>query len=255
MNTAIRMAALGVAASLAMMSAAHAALQGRDLDGNLSTFEAYYDTVLAITWLANANQGAGSGYDDGASSSDGRMTWANAVAWAANLSFTDGVNIYDNWRLPGTKPVNGIGFNFTYATNGSTDVGYNISAPGTAYAGSTASELAYMFYVNLGNPGFYTPAGGVSGCYVSPADTCLDNVGSFSNLQAFLYWSDDAEGYVSDAWNFGMNDGGQGVDPKYNQFHVWAVSPGDVGAVPEARTYALMLAGLGLVGWRARRRG
>ena len=30
-------------------------LQGRDLDGNAATFEAYYDTVLDITWLADAN--------------------------------------------------------------------------------------------------------------------------------------------------------------------------------------------------------
>lgn len=29
-------------------------LQGRDLDGNLNTFKAYYDTVLNITWLADA---------------------------------------------------------------------------------------------------------------------------------------------------------------------------------------------------------
>ena len=33
----------------------HAALLGRDLDGNLSTAEAYYDTVLGITWLGDAN--------------------------------------------------------------------------------------------------------------------------------------------------------------------------------------------------------
>jgi hypothetical protein len=254
MNTRTTLIASALLAAGLLSGAAHAALQGRDLDGNLSTFEAYYDTVLNATWLANANQGAGSSYDDGANPSDGRMTWASAYAWADTLSFTDGINVYDNWRLPGTLPVNGIGFNFNSAADGSTDVGYNISASGTTYAGSTASELAYMFYVNLGNPGFYTPAGVVSGCYVSPADTCLDNVGPFSNLQAFLYWSNDAEGYVSDAWNFGMNDGGQGADPKHNQFHAWAVSPGDVGAVPEAQTAALMLAGLGLIGWRARRR-
>ena len=29
--------------------------QGRDLDGDLTTAEAYYDTVLDITWLANTN--------------------------------------------------------------------------------------------------------------------------------------------------------------------------------------------------------
>jgi hypothetical protein len=30
-------------------------LQARDMDGNTSTIEAYYDTVLDITWLADAN--------------------------------------------------------------------------------------------------------------------------------------------------------------------------------------------------------
>ena len=29
-------------------------LKGRNLDGNASTIEAYYDTVLDITWLADA---------------------------------------------------------------------------------------------------------------------------------------------------------------------------------------------------------
>src|SRR3989344_3407437 len=61
-------------------------LQGRDLDGNLATAEAYYDTALNITWLANANAGAGSIYDNGTSTTDGRMTWANARAWAISLN-------------------------------------------------------------------------------------------------------------------------------------------------------------------------
>src|SRR3989304_736892 len=58
-------------------------LQGRDLDGNLSTFEAYYDTALLITWLANANY-AGTA-----------MTWANANTWASGLN----INGYTGWRL------------------------------------------------------------------------------------------------------------------------------------------------------------
>ena len=33
-------------------------LQGRDLDGNAATFEAYYDAELNITWLADANLAA-----------------------------------------------------------------------------------------------------------------------------------------------------------------------------------------------------
>jgi hypothetical protein len=49
-------------------------LQARDLDGNTSTIEAYYDTDLDITWLANANY-AGT-----------TMNWTTANAWAAGLS-------------------------------------------------------------------------------------------------------------------------------------------------------------------------
>ena len=38
-------------------------LLGRDLDGDLTNgFEAYYDTVLDITWLADAHYALTSGY-------------------------------------------------------------------------------------------------------------------------------------------------------------------------------------------------
>ena len=57
------------------------------------------------------------------------------------------------------------------------------------------------------------------------------------------------------AWAFNFDGGGLGAGSKDAGFYALAVSPGDVGAVPEAQTYALMLAGLGLIGWRARRRG
>lgn len=55
-----------------------------------------------------------------------------------------------------------------------------------------------------------------------------------------------------------MNVGNQFTGVRQDDFfHAWAVSSGDIGisAVPEAQTYAPMLAGLGLIGWRARRRG
>lgn len=61
-------------------------LQARDLDGNMATIEAYYDTALGITWLADANAAAGTAFDGGGSPTDGRMTWSNANAWAASLS-------------------------------------------------------------------------------------------------------------------------------------------------------------------------
>ncbi|MDX2486887.1 MAG: DUF1566 domain-containing protein [Gammaproteobacteria bacterium] len=61
----------------------NAALIGRDLDGNNTTAEAYYDNILNITWLENANVNEP---DD----------WNNQVAWAAGLN----IGGITNWRLP-----------------------------------------------------------------------------------------------------------------------------------------------------------
>lgn len=231
---------LGVAAltlAMGLSGAAQAALQGRDLNGSAGSFEAYYDTVLNITWLADANYAQTSGYD-----ADGKMTWAAANTWAANLSFTDGVKVYDNWRLPTVEPVNGISFNYTYMKDGSTDYGYNIISP--------QSEMAHLYYVTLGNPGFMTPAGVVSGCYVNITNTCLDNAGPFSNLQTGnFYWSGSVYAtYQNYAWYFYFSSGIQDLNYQTGSVYAMAVSPGDVAAVPEADTWVMLLVGLGLVG-------
>ena len=55
------------------------------------------DTSTNLIWLKNWNAGAGSTFDNGASSSDGAMTWANARNWAASLT-TGGVAA-GTWRL------------------------------------------------------------------------------------------------------------------------------------------------------------
>lgn len=114
-----------------------------------------------------------------------------------------------------------------------------------------------MFYVNLNNPGHFTPAGVVSGCLVSfPSNTCLDNVGPFSNLQPYVYWSakEYAPSPTTKAWVFDLTSGYQGGSSNTSGFYAWAVSPGDVAAVPEAETWAMLLVGLGLVGYVTGRR-
>ena len=251
MNIQTTLVASSLLASL-VTGAAHAALQGRDLNGSAGSYEAYYDTVLDVTWLADANYAQTSGFD-----ADGRMEWGDANAWAASLIFTDGVRVYDNWRLPTVEPINGVSFNYSFALNGSTDKGYNVSEQDTAYAGSTGSEMAHLFYNTLNNPGNYTPTGKSSGCYTNgTSDTCLDNVGPFLNLQSEAYWA--ATGFApndSQAWSFFMFDGRQIDGSVACARYALAVSPGDVAAVPEVQTYALMLAGLALIGWRARQRG
>ncbi len=47
-----------------------------------------------ITWLGDANFGAGSAFDNGGNTTDGRMTWDNAVAWVDSLT----VGGFTDWR-------------------------------------------------------------------------------------------------------------------------------------------------------------
>lgn len=213
-------AQLALATALGISGTAHAALQGRDLNGSAGSFEAYYDTELNITWLANANV-------------NGQMTWAAANTWAANLSIVDAVNniTYDNWRLPTTlQPDASCGIQ---------------PGPGTSYGwGCSGSEMGHLFYSELG--------GTAGQSILTSADA---DMAKFSNLKADRYWSSTA--YVPSAgyaWNFYFDNGYQGANLDTIERYALAVSPGDVAAIPEAETYAMMLAGLGLIGWRVRRR-
>ncbi len=104
---------------------AHATLIDRGLfdDGLGSLINLVYDDDLDITWLGDANFGAGSAFDDGASSTDGRMTWDNAVLWAESLT----VGSFTDWRLPEADPSCGTAFN------------------------CTTSEMGHLYYSELGN--------------------------------------------------------------------------------------------------------
>jgi hypothetical protein len=204
-----------IAASL-VTGSAHAVLQVRNLNDNSAYYDAYYayyDTDLNITWLAYVN---------------GPMAWADANTWAANLSITDGVNVYDNWRLPTTlQPDTSCGDQYGGVSSGNN---------------CTGSEMGHLFYAELG---------GTAGQTI-PTNTEV----TFINFQAGTYWS--ATEYAPNsnylAWYFSFGNGYQWADVKGGSFYALAVSPGDVAAVPEADTWAMLLAGLGLVGAATRRR-
>jgi hypothetical protein len=135
-----------VLAMAAWASPGHADLVGRDLDGNLGTIEAYYDTVLGITWLVNANLAYTEAFGVTGINTDGRMTWDKANEWIAAMN-TAGYLGETGWRLPFVVDTNDPGCD---VANFGTDCGYNVQT----MSGSTVySEMAHLFYVTLGNLG------------------------------------------------------------------------------------------------------
>lgn len=217
-------------------------LQGRDLDGNALTFEAYYDTTLDITWLADANAAGTS------------MNWADANTWAAGLD----VNGVTGWRLPTVAPINGSTFQTNFTTNATSDRGYATSA-GWLDTGVPVSEMGHMYYVTLGNLGYCPPDGGdgnpASCDNGGPTGWGLTNTADFLNVQPNLYWSGSELG-ASIAWRFDFLYGLQDINVKSINLFAWAVRSGDVSAAAVPVTGVLGLFGIGLVGMlgAARRR-
>jgi len=209
--------------SLGLASTANAAL--------VSTLGglAVYDTDRDISWLANANAAAGSVFDDGSTTTDGRLTWNNANAWAASLN----VGGMTGWRLPsalnsdGTDPCDGLN--------------------------CTDSELGHLFYNEL--------SGTAGNSILTSGDLDL---ALFSNVQPFNYWSStELAPAQNGAWRFDLNSGVQtnnglqGTNFNNITLFAWAVHDGDVGAsaVPVPGTIALMGLGLaGLLGFGRRQR-
>jgi PEP-CTERM motif len=205
-------------------------LQARDLDGNGSA-DAYYDTTLNISWLADANVA-------------GLLDFNAATAWATGLDVA-GVT---GWHLP-TININSCGtdgYGPIFAAGGGI-CGYNVQAD--------TSDMAHLHLVTLGNP---SASGQV--------DPTLQNTGPFANVQAYGYWfSQDyavnpwsSEQVTSEAWRYSFHAGRQDNLDKSSLLFAWAVHDGDVGQiaapVPEPETYALMLAGLALIVPLTRRR-
>jgi hypothetical protein len=192
-----------------------------------------YDTGLNVTWYDYSYNG----------------TWGGAVSWAASLK----VGGVMGWRLPLTLPVNGSTYNYNWSYNGSTDYASNISAPGSAYPGTKGSEMAYLYYVELGNVANTDMNGNSLGN--NPVNT-----GPFTSLQPGVYWSgtEYAPG-PGRAWSFLFETfpnfayGGQGSDPQTFTLYALAVHDGDVGA-PVPIPGAILLFAPGLLGLAAIRR-
>jgi hypothetical protein len=204
-----------------------------------------YDDLLNVTWLQDANLPQTSGV-----SADGLFTWAQAKDWAANLSYADSARgvTWSDWRLPVNKPIDGVAWNLAPTTDGTSDWTYNGRSP--------QHELEHLTHVSLGNESGFTvngtPRQGVSG-----VDYGLVNTGPFKNFIGYIYWTGTVSPwYPADhALNFLAYSGGMGNANVAGRFHATAVRDGDVAAVPEPGTWALMLGGVLGLGMLVRRRG
>jgi hypothetical protein len=189
---------------LAVAAPAQAAL--RDRGSGL-----IYDDDLNITWLADANYAQTSGYD-----ADGRMTWAIAMNWVANLTYYDSVRdvTYSDWRLPVSDFC--------------------------SYINCTGSEMGHLFYLELGGVGTFD----ISTTYNS-------NYSLFHNVpEQADYWSGTGNFGSSSSlvWGFDFDNGVQSLQGnpsptgQYGEEYAWALRTGDV--VPEPASFLLVGTGL-----------
>lgn len=143
---------------------------------------------------------------------NGLVTWFGAQAFVGFLNSID-YGGSNQWRLP----TAGDNPQFRY--------------------NQTGSELGQLFYNEL----------------AGTAGNSIPNTSTFTNEQADAYWSGTE--YAPDpdsAWGFGTDVGIQGFIYKDTQFYAWAVSPGQVNAVPVPG--AVWLFGTGLLGWLGAKR-
>lgn len=217
----IRNLGWSAALMLAGMSVSHATLIDRG--GGL-----IYDDVLNVTWLQDASYAETSGY-----AASGNLTWNQAVDWASGLSYYDSVRgvTYDDWRLPTT-------------INDPSSLGYDTTG--------MSSELAYMYYINLG----YAP--NYSHDRYAPAPSS-SNYNPFINLSTRAYWSGTLSDNPNRAWLVHYHFGSQETNSLNDGLKVWALRDGDVAgmlanaSVPEPGSMGLFAATLA-IGAAVRRR-
>lgn len=150
-----------------------------------------YEEVQQLVWLDYTKRGD---------------RWNRQVAWVDGLNapgvldckFNPGVSVSweGDWRLPATK--DGAR---TYGYDGTTTAGFNI----------TTSEMGHLYYVSLGNKGYYDTDGNPGSGWYPDSEWGLHNTGPFENLQNDMYWSGtEYDINPPHAWAFNFPFGDQG---------------------------------------------
>lgn len=236
-------ALLGTAITLASFNlTAHAALTSYTANGK----EVVFSSESGVTWTKDANllgslfanQGfstvvnaiitANAGITHGTSAytltandfaNNGSASWFGAVSFVHYLNSINYAGS-NQWRLPTfTRTVSG----FNTPSNGTT----------------AGNELPELFYQEL------------NGTAGSP----MPNRAIFDNEQFAGYWSaTERDSNNNIAWGFETFNGNQGLAWKSVRYYTWAITPGQIAAVPEPDSVAMLLAGSGLLGVMGLRR-
>ena len=204
-------------------------LQARDLNAD-GVADAFYDTVLDITWLRDAN-----------------VNGANYVPIAANWVSSLAVGGVSGWRLP-RMVISELGCFAAYQQIGGTDCGFNVR---TKSGSEVYSEIAHLWYETLGNKAYFAP---VTGTVEQPGWDVI-NTALFQNVQlqaGARYWIEQPnialDWSTTRQWSFYMQNGYQGIDNPYHNNFAMAVHAGDVGVALVAEPESLALAVTALLG-------
>lgn len=152
-----------------------------------------YDTVLHVTWLANANLAATSPFGISKINPSGSMDYPTAIQWVAALNSVAYLG-HNDWQLPATPTIDP-----TCSSTGPNGNSFGI--------GCVNSAMGSLFYQSFGlqYPNTAVPI---------PPNTA----GPFSNFQPYLYWSDTISADATQGYHaFSFNSGwvGSNVDKHY----------------------------------------
>ena len=197
------LARLALAAAATLAGTSQAALLARDLDGNLATAEAVFDTSSQLTWLNQLSPGV-------------FVNGSLASVWATSLT----VGGVGGWRLP-TVADTFVG-TFSY---GPTPVGRVPLDP-------ALSELYHLYHVSLGNQPAKAWDPASSSYQLVPGGGWRHTTG-FGQLPAGTrLFANTAGANASHVeWVFDLDDGSQSFYPigTVNMASALAVHDGDVG--------------------------